>query len=163
MRGAKYHHHQCLHLPKFQSTLPMRGATIARGFVINASCISIHAPHAGSDRWVNQNDPRYPISIHAPHAGSEWPYPEHLTYRRFQSTLPMRGAIKIDVTKSITNTFQSTLPMRGASLAGIPPEENVRFQSTLPMRGATGPGKNLVRSEKFQSTLPMRGAIDIFE
>ena len=35
----------------FQSTLPMRGATIVFIILIVAIVISIHAPHAGSDLW----------------------------------------------------------------------------------------------------------------
>ncbi len=78
----------------FQSTLPMRGATIDWEAVIKCAGISIHAPHAGSDAhedgpgqsWQDFN-PRSPcgerpkykkniydaivISIHAPHAGSD--------------------------------------------------------------------------------------------
>ena len=39
---------------KFQSTLPMRGATIELMLMLSLLRISIHAPHAGSDlfqRW----------------------------------------------------------------------------------------------------------------
>ena len=34
---------------KFQSTLPMRGATARRQYDTDKAMISIHAPHAGSD------------------------------------------------------------------------------------------------------------------
>ena len=55
----------------FQSTLPMRGATITCGKCGSHDGISIHAPHAGSDK-SQQNHSRYVrISIHAPHAGSD--------------------------------------------------------------------------------------------
>ena len=80
----------------FQSTLPMRGATPHQGNSNNQLArISIHAPHAGSDRCKRpccrscfpDFNPRSPcgerrlgsrqrqlplrISIHAPHAGSD--------------------------------------------------------------------------------------------
>ena len=78
----------------FQSTLPMRGATIcatfwaAERFYFNPrspcgerrfldryirACIgiSIHAPHAGSDYHVGSVEYTDTISIHAPHAGSD--------------------------------------------------------------------------------------------
>ena len=79
---------------QFQSTLPMRGATNRPHLGRFIVTISIHAPHAGSDRlnpeqkrkpkYFNPRSPcgerlemeicRFPassISIHAPHAGSD--------------------------------------------------------------------------------------------
>ena len=55
---------------KFQSTLPMRGATLVTVRDCGARLISIHAPHAGSD----------------------FAYVLSYSHREFQSTLPMRGA-----------------------------------------------------------------------
>ena len=82
----------------FQSTLPMRGATLPDLSHHHVSVISIHTPHAGSDRplltlWQHcQNfNPHSPcgerpswklpyvfpfvISIHTPHAGSDFSHP----------------------------------------------------------------------------------------
>ncbi len=80
--------------PKFQLTLPMRGA-IGRGiptFFIDT--ISTHAPHAGSDPRQPTIPEQRSISTHAPHAGSD---PSRDSFRcahvRFQLTLPMRGAM----------------------------------------------------------------------
>ena len=57
---------------KFQSTLPMRGATeIACGEPIFAD-ISIHTPHAGSDSHKMHISNHLQISIHTPHAGSDF-------------------------------------------------------------------------------------------
>ena len=57
----------------FQSTLPMRGATILKSLDEGMDFISIHAPHAGSDRASRYLRPRCKhISIHAPHAGSDF-------------------------------------------------------------------------------------------
>ena len=55
----------------FQSTLPMRGATELAKKLNGTEAISIHAPHAGSDRWTGLSGDRGLISIHAPHAGSD--------------------------------------------------------------------------------------------
>ena len=55
---------------RFQSTLPMRGATQVLGVDVQHTVISIHAPHAGSDRVTGDDFKRL----------------------SFQSTLPMRGA-----------------------------------------------------------------------
>ena len=78
---------------KFQSTLPMRGATGRARMTADRRVISIHAPHAGSDCGGRKMRRRDDISIHAPHAGSDLAAlvdsaPDQL----FQSTLPMRGA-----------------------------------------------------------------------
>ena len=56
---------------QFQSTLPMRGATLIKNTKVIFFKISIHAPHEGSDHWFRQ----------------EW-----ILQPEFQSTLPMRGA-----------------------------------------------------------------------
>ena len=124
---------------EFQSTLPMRGATIRRLITIDGINISIHAPHAGSDiaptschvHWEDFNprspcgerlyapaykNKQYPISIHAPHAGSDRLSRSAATSSRaFQSTLPMRGATSFAALASDVGPFQSTLPMRGAT------------------------------------------------
>ena len=56
---------------RFQSTLPVRGAT----WVVAAHCrqmlISIHAPRAGSDKTLSIFVMVRVISIHAPRAGSD--------------------------------------------------------------------------------------------
>ena len=55
----------------FQSTLPMRGATLVTVDFRRYPAISIHAPHAGSDAGTQLALNIYGISIHAPHAGSD--------------------------------------------------------------------------------------------
>ena len=80
---------------KFQSTLPMRGATNGRRPLTVPQAISIHAPHAGSDRLgrlsgrCSRNfNPRSPCGErHVEYATRVIGY-------LFQSTLPMRGATK---------------------------------------------------------------------
>ena len=102
------------------------------------------------------------ISIHAPRAGSDHdcdtePYPG----RRFQSTLPVRGATMARRWREPQpRRFQSTLPVRGATDTGSADKTvDKLFQSTLPVRGATTPQWQLVsRPSLFQSTLPVRGA-----
>ena len=58
---------------RFQSTLPVRGATVDGKIYVGALKISIHAPRAGSD-WGDIDDGTV-IEV-------------------FQSTLPVRGATK---------------------------------------------------------------------
>ena len=58
--------------------------------------ISIHAPRAGSDIAALRINSRYVISIHAPRAGSDLMGEcDCSRTRRFQSTLPVRGATPV--------------------------------------------------------------------
>ena len=72
MRGATLVHPYMEHSAKFQSTLPMRGATADSADFDNYLRISIHAPHAGSDLKKSIDKFKFLISIHAPHAGSDY-------------------------------------------------------------------------------------------
>ena len=57
---------------KFQSTLPVRGATPGTYTFSNISQISIHAPREGSDvSTMGTNGYTLIISIHAPREGSD--------------------------------------------------------------------------------------------
>ena len=77
----------------FQSTLPVRGATIVLFDLLSCYLISIHAPRAGSDRlcsgWSDNShnfNPRSPCGERpVSDATIYWPF-------KFQSTLPVRGA-----------------------------------------------------------------------
>ena len=145
---------------RFQSTLPMRGAT--RHFFIRYPLTRNFNPHSPcGERLAGTLD--------------EW------AAKVFQSTLPMRGATFFRVCGRNYHGFQSTLPMRGATRRRRHPQKPSPFQSTLPMRGATpdflrailtkeisihtphagSDNKwrgSLTWQSRFQSTLPMRGA-----
>ena len=54
--------------------------------------------------------------------------------------------------------FQSTLPARGATSLWKSWLRSTRFQSTLPARGATEEKQEILLNNLFQSTLPARGA-----
>ena len=97
MRGATFC--RCLGyiIWRFQSTLPVRGATKNLPKFINAGTISIHAPRAGSDaskrRYISLTknfNPRSPCGER----------PSMMTWfnqiAEFQSTLPVRGATCFD-------------------------------------------------------------------
>ena len=116
---------QCI----FQSTLPMRGAT-DMGLPSNQYLqISIHAPHAGSDRRQNstsriykrgEDSPVYglaEISIHAPHAGSDLAYDLDFAVVLISIHAPHAGSDLRRCPPVCCCRFQSTLPMRGATLA----------------------------------------------
>ena len=122
----------------FQSTLPMRGATQAGRPDHENVFISIHAPHAGSDLVHGPDGSRRPISIHAPHAGSDQPLEESLpAVADFNPRSPCGERLYSSLRSLSALIFQSTLPMRGATLRSLDRFFRQPFQSTLPMRGAT--------------------------
>ena len=123
---------------RFQSTLPLRGATSRRSAQSAPDPISIHAPLAGSDIDVQCPPNLSPISIHAPLAGSDdGPPKTPARSARFQSTLPLRGATRLPAQHHAVHRFQSTLPLRGATASSPTHASPLLFQSTLPLRGAT--------------------------
>ena len=167
---------------KFQSTLLMRGATSAYALSVQLPRISIHAPHARSDKMYRSSiahsrnfNPRSSceerrqrgkdhgtfrrISIHAPHARSDKCAQAvsilELDFNPRSSCEERPESLRACWRIS---TFQSTLLMRGATpqlrFAGT----LITFQSTLLMRGATTPSRSSGSAGQFQSTLLMRGA-----
>ena len=126
---------------RFQSTLPVGGATLRLAFAYQRFLISIHAPRGGSDtictfgcKVINHFNPRSP-------------WGERL------SGLPMHGCSVL---------FQSTLPVGGATWNTCAYVSRYTiFQSTLPVGGATSTTRLVVVGEEFQSTLPVGGATTI--
>ena len=56
---------------KFQSTLPVWGATCKLASALDCTVISIHAPRVGSDLQRRSSGAESGISIHAPRVGSD--------------------------------------------------------------------------------------------
>ena len=123
---------------RFQSTLPLRGATFRSIGKQYSIAISIHAPLTGSDyapapsaaRPLNFN-PRSPygerrhpkqqttarcaISIHAPLTGSDLnPYKLTMVFGKFQSTLPLRGATRHAVVAEVGPHISIHAPLTGS-------------------------------------------------
>ena len=100
----------------FQSTHPVRGATMRSGAVRAACTISIHAPRAGCDHagislsgGFSYFNPRTPCGVRLQ---------AHIRMKIraiFQSTHPVRGATCLWWALSIRMPFQSTHPVRGAT------------------------------------------------
>ena len=166
----------------------MRGATFTFSPLLRYVAISIHAPHAGSDRVLDITmRAASGISIHAPHAGSDtptWIYCHNTT--NFNPRSPCGERRICYMVSKCKFQFQSTLPMRGATTSKCPKRHKGGFQSTLPMRGATkirglseftraisihaphaGSDTDCFSTarpkQRFQSTLPMRGATNALE
>ncbi len=121
--------------------------------------ISIHASHAGSDLYKDNDrfvifnfNPRFPC-------GKRRLVLFYLyLFAKFQSTLPMREATHNHNNYPEHALFQSTLPMREATHNNLNKRRRCIFQSTLPMREATSFKGYFVNAFLFQSTLPMREA-----
>ena len=122
----------------FQSTPPVRGATIFQCFPRSNTVISIHAPRAGSDGITAVC--KYYLCI-------------------FQSTLPVRGATEAEATRSLIQAFQSTLPVRGATIHRHPKQaEKTDFNPRSPCGERLNQIYLKHYTQQFQSTLPVRGA-----
>ena len=143
----------------FQSTLPLRGATIYPGSFVHHPGISIHAPLAGSDSTHAPQPGVVAISIHAPLAGSDkWHPVDCPTHSHFNPRSPCGERLLLVSPLSYISSFQSTLPLRGATSRSRHTSSGTGFQSTLPLRGATAGANASVVVNQFQSTLPLRGA-----
>ena len=146
----------------FQSTLPARGATIRPVLRCFPKPISIHAPRTGSDKIVfdaatqrTHFNPRSPhgerrvlapdttfhmnhFNPRSPHGERRPPSARASSPKRFQSTLPARGAT---ATRGLASTSASHFNPRSphGERHAVSPEGNlmILFQSTLPARGAT--------------------------
>ena len=123
--------------------------------------ISIHAPREGSDGG-NQRAALYSmgISIHAPREGSD----RHLfrtarTRKKFQSTLPARGATIIisELIKAVRISIHA--PREGSdSSSAATHRRRWHFNPRSPRGERRCPAKSEHRVTEFQSTLPARGA-----
>ncbi len=123
----------------FQSTLPLRGATLCIRQKEGLRQISIHAPLAGSDggRWSRRSGPEH-FNPRSP-CGER---PRSRSRRSQGSDFNPRSPCGERPVKEPSSTwprpFQSTLPLRGATgSTSSSPACSSRFQSTLPLRGAT--------------------------
>ena len=102
--------------PLFQSTLPVWGATEAIARSGSRYGISIHAPRVGSDEFVGfVREATIDFNPRSPCGERPVRIQIHIIHQRFQSTLPVWGATKVQRTQFTFYEFQSTLPVWGAT------------------------------------------------
>ena len=123
----------------FQSTHPLRGATLRLQAFRAQPRISIHAPLAGCDPGLQRlQSARLNFNPRTP-CGVRHFTPDKLTQRRtFQSTHPLRGATSRPApARSLPRHFNPRTPcgVRPCRLPQTPMTSP--FQSTHPLRGAT--------------------------
>ena len=146
---------------RFQSTLPLRGATHGgMGFTTNGK-ISIHTPLAGSDRrllpgWNFQyisihtplagsdvtnilvDSPTVGISIHTPLAGSDIQSCYLRVFTSISIHTPLAGSDRLTCECFRHPKISIHTPLAGSDRTMTPIRPFARlFQSTLPLRGAT--------------------------
>ena len=166
----------------FQSTRPVRGATVRSVGQRLQPRISIHAPRAGRDQGDTVSlkmslyfNPRAPCG--ARHATSR----AAPSFSLFQSTRPVRGATMLEAISEPVVLFQSTRPVRGATPAPLFPAPNEKISIHAPRAGRDSPTRLTTRPIRyfnprapcgarpsfwsmlfetriFQSTRPVRGA-----
>ena len=166
---------------KFQSTLPLRGATSLaesrrqssnfnprspcgerRGRFLGSTKHSLFQstlPLRGATFPLQAHGRSLFISIHAPLAGSDVPYPAYAETSVISIHAPLAGSDKYKI--SVLRSFfdfnpRSPCGERPDWTHGISSQST--FQSTLPLRGATVAFLTQDTAIRFQSTLPLRGA-----
>ena len=137
-----------IHICKFQSTLPARGATLVAGYKSGDHIISIHAPRTGSDRR------RLRSSTTRPHFNPRSPHGER-HYKRtngegrcnFNPRSPHGERPTRMVRYCCAELISIHAPRTGSDCKSRSKRLSKRtFQSTLPARGATDPLTNVAIS-----------------
>ena len=129
-----------LRRPKeFQSTHPVRGATLlqVRGRYVQP--ISIHAPRAGCDiRDISNSATTTYFNPRTPCGVRPLEYIVSPMSKAFQSTHPVRGATTCIYLSSVNAKISIHAPRAGCDgQSSSHATQLVRFQSTHPVRGAT--------------------------
>ena len=126
---------------RFQSTLPLRGATRHVRNQQAHRAISIHTPLAGSDQAQDDDDGADGISIHTPLAGSDFTSMRLLGNRKndFNPHSPCGERLRFSTKTIGRNYFNPHSPCGERRPYTSSPKYSLLFQSTLPLRGATRP------------------------
>ena len=148
---------------KFQSTLPLRGATATQVGACTHMFISIHAPLTGSDQlphWHQLLDLYFnPRSPYGERLANKQ---ENTNKYRFQSTLPLRGATNIIFNDLKDITISIHAPLTGSD--GSVPDllgSLINFNPRSPYGERRYGAECALGRKEFQSTLPLRGATAI--
>ena len=145
----------------FQSTRPMRGATLALGFTSRQALLfQSTRPMRGATVIVGAAAPTFFISIHAPHAGrDDWSQARHLYQYHFNPRAPCGARLTGFMHRLSAFNISIHAPHAGRDIiVSSQTMDFDKFQSTRPMRGATSGKSFCCKVPAFQSTRPMRGA-----
>ena len=168
---------------RFQSTLPVGGATSSSPFWKPSRAVSIHAPRGGSDHGERDADfreyefqstlpvggatflsplipLRFHVSIHAPRGGSDAGNSFCCSFQDVSIHAPRGGSDGRALIKAATKARVSIHAPRGGSdtRRGQPASRDGRFNPRSPW-GERHDAATLARKlRQFQSTLPVGGA-----
>ena len=123
-------------LIRFQSTLPLRGATGIHANTCTQQIISIHAPLTGSDLIYvcTYYEFRY-FNPRSPYGERRWTDGACSTHPTFQSTLPLRGATRRGSRKGSARPISIHAPLTGSDLI---PKDTVRLMCNFNPRSPYG-------------------------
>ena len=142
----------------FQSTRPVRGATVGKHLDLFEIYISIHAPRAGRDGVVRDRSPADDISIHAPRAGRDYADVSGHFSNAISIHAPRAGR---DQRKRVCGLyrdhFNPRAPCGARRYCANPVSCAGSFQSTRPVRGATGGGPGGARQGRISIHAPRAG------
>ena len=126
---------------EFQSTHPVRGATEAGGCVVERVFISIHAPREGCDPGANRPGHHLGgISIHAPREGCDVQDRRRFGQRLHISIHAPREGCDCGVSAGLVEYGEISIhaPREGCDpRLEVASSNEFLFQSTHPVRGAT--------------------------
>ena len=156
MRGATLHLPQFSDTQIFQSTRPMRGATLEQLLPPSWQKFQSTRPMRGATRVIERGKFVGAISIHTPHAGRDGVLGARADKSPdFNPHAPCGARPTQQYYGQYELGFQSTRPMRGATLPRSRGKGQILFQSTRPMRGATAAqGRYSYQSTYFNPHAP---------
>ena len=131
---------------KISTHAPHTGSDSCWRLVFEQAGISTHAPHTGSDLRLVRHGGHRAISTHAPHTGSDQK-PERIqpNDRNFNSRSPYGERSHRHDGRGHGKRFQLTLPIRGAIPKMAAQLTCAQFQLTLPIRGAMAKMKYFIQ------------------
>ena len=116
---------------------PRTGSDYAESAINPAKLISTHAPRTGSDGMGQVVDSMgRDFNPRSPHGERPRAVPTSTSFRRFQPTLPARGATNGRHPTFAVWEFQPTLPARGATDDSAPKRFHVNISTHAPRTGS---------------------------
>ena len=100
----------------FQSTRPVRGATLTTFGLTNTENVSIHAPRKGGDRNRYRYKANPAVAIHAPRKGATRVRHVSISRALLQSTHPSRGATRMARASYFRGVVSIHAPLAGCDL-----------------------------------------------
>ena len=109
--------------PKFQSTPPVKAATLCRRVTVGYDLFQSTPPVKAATQDGYRSNTAQAISIHAAREGGDTPKTtQSLSSGRFQSTPPVKAATLQGESMDAIAGFQSTPPVKAATFDGQPLE-----------------------------------------